>query len=60
MMSNSSTKHLFAVYAPDYTDSGALERRFSVREKHLKDIEVMVDCGAVSTYILSLYTLVPP
>ncbi|EJF57245.1 hypothetical protein DICSQDRAFT_140489 [Dichomitus squalens LYAD-421 SS1] len=25
----------FAVYAPDYTDDGALERRLKVREEHL-------------------------
>ena len=25
----------FAVYAPDYTDEGAIERRFKVREAHL-------------------------
>ena len=25
----------FAVYAPDYTDEGALERRLKVREQHL-------------------------
>lgn len=55
MMSNSSTKHLFAVYAPDYTDPGVLERRFSVRENHLKGIEGMIDSGTVSTYILSLF-----
>jgi len=46
-MSSSSTKHLFAVYAPDYTDSGVLERRFSVREKHLKGIEGMIDTGTI-------------
>jgi len=45
MMSSSPTKHLFAVYAPDYTDPGVLERRFSVREKHLKGIDGMLDSG---------------
>jgi hypothetical protein len=58
MMSSSSTKHLFAVYAPDYTDPGVLERRFSVREMHLKGIEGMVDSGTVSTYIVPHHTLV--
>ncbi|KAH9987461.1 hypothetical protein BJV74DRAFT_773987 [Russula compacta] len=41
-MSSSPTKHLFAVYAPDYTDPGVLEHRLSVREKHLKDVDRMV------------------
>jgi hypothetical protein len=59
MMSSSSTKHLFAVYAPDYTDPAVLERRFSVREKHLKAIEGMIESGTVSMYILPHYTLVP-
>jgi len=59
MMSNSPTKHLFAVYAPDYTDPGVLERRFSVREKHLKGIDERLDCGIVSTYILLQYSPVP-
>jgi len=59
MMSNSPTKHLFAVYAPDYTDPGVLERRFSVREKHLKGIDERLDCGIVCTYILLQYSPVP-
>jgi hypothetical protein len=57
--SSTSTKHLFAVHAPDYTDSGVLERRVSVREKHLKGIEGMTDTGTISTYTLPHYILVP-
>ncbi|KAH9980820.1 hypothetical protein BGW80DRAFT_294764 [Lactifluus volemus] len=45
-MSSSPTKHLFAVYAPDYMDSGTLERRLSVRERHLKGINGMLDNGS--------------
>ncbi|KAG8918754.1 hypothetical protein FRC01_001673 [Tulasnella sp. 417] len=37
-MSTSSQvqKHLFLVYAPDYTDQGIFEKRLEVREKHLE------------------------
>src|SRR5260221_4241836 len=49
--SKADSKHLFAVYAPDYTDPGVLERRFSVREKHLKGIDGMLDSGVMSTCI---------
>jgi hypothetical protein len=59
MMSSLSTKHLFAVYAPDYTGPGVLDHRLSVREKHLKAIEGMIESGTVSTYILPHYALVP-
>ena len=53
MMSSSPppAKHLFAVYAPDYTDPGVLERRFSVRERHLKGIDGMLDSGVMSMCI---------
>ncbi|KAI0253489.1 hypothetical protein BJV78DRAFT_1123046 [Lactifluus subvellereus] len=42
-MSSKPTKHLFAVYAPDYMGPGILERRLSVRERHLKGIGRMLD-----------------
>ncbi|KAH9989975.1 hypothetical protein BJV77DRAFT_1015217 [Russula vinacea] len=45
--SSSPTKHLFAVYAPDCTDPGALDRRYSVREEHLKDIDRLHSSGIV-------------
>jgi len=51
MMSSSPSKYLSAVYAPDYTDPGVLERRFSIREKHLKGIDGMLDSGVMSTCI---------
>ncbi|PPQ70515.1 hypothetical protein CVT26_013973 [Gymnopilus dilepis] len=35
MSSSSSVRHRFFVYAPDKTEPGTLERRLSVREKHL-------------------------
>jgi hypothetical protein len=59
MMSSSPSKHLFAVYAPDYTDPGVLERRFSVREKHLKGIDGMLDSGIMSTCILLVHMTFP-
>jgi hypothetical protein len=54
-MSSSSTKRLFAIYAPDYTDPGTLERRFSVREEHLKGIGRLRSSGIASTCILLQY-----
>jgi len=58
MMSSPPTKHLFAVYAPDYTDPGVLERRFSVREKHLKGIDGMLDSGIMSMFILLRHSVI--
>jgi len=57
-MSSSPTKHLFAVHAPDYTDPGVLDRRFSVREEHLKGMDGMLDSGIMSMFILLWYSLV--
>jgi uncharacterized protein YciI len=52
MSSSASTKRLFAIYAPDYTDPEALDRRFSVREEHMKGIERLKSTGTASTCIL--------
>ena len=35
VLSQTGEMPYFAVYAPDYTDEGAIERRFKVREAHL-------------------------
>jgi len=35
---NARKSHYFMVYAPDCTDEGAVERRFSVRERHLREV----------------------
>jgi hypothetical protein len=48
-MSSSPTKRLFAIYAPDYTDPGTLDRRISVREEHLKGINRLRSTGIAST-----------
>ncbi|KAH9995508.1 hypothetical protein BJV77DRAFT_990680, partial [Russula vinacea] len=45
--SSSPTKRLFAVYAPDCTDPGALDRRYSVREEHLKNMVRLHGSGIV-------------
>ena len=58
-MSSSPTKCLYAVYAPDYTDPGALDRRFSVREEHLKGIDRLHSSGIASKCIL-LQVPTPP
>ena len=40
--------HQFVVYAPDYTDEGALQRRLDVREKHLGVAKKLHEVGAIS------------
>jgi uncharacterized protein len=57
-MSSSPTKHLFAIYAPDYTEPGTLDRRISAREEHLKGIHRLRSSGIAST--CSLAVVVPP
>ncbi|KAF8995458.1 hypothetical protein BDQ17DRAFT_1250573 [Cyathus striatus] len=41
------TKHRFFVYAPDMTDEGALDRRLSVREYHLKAARENIEGGII-------------
>jgi uncharacterized protein YciI len=53
-MSTSPTKRLFAIYAPDFTDPGALDRRISVREEHLEGMSRLRSNGVASTCILLL------
>lgn len=50
-------RHNFIVYAPDMTDEGALQRRLSVRAKHLERAKVEVANGVFSKLI---YTLITP
>ncbi|KAI0261348.1 hypothetical protein BC834DRAFT_830366 [Gloeopeniophorella convolvens] len=38
-------KHLFAVYAPDRSAPGALERRLAVRERHLAGVDGLLARG---------------
>ena len=64
-MSNSSpTKRLFAIYAPDYTDPGTLDRRYSVREEHLNGMAKLRSTGIASTCIWlqqrHYYSLIEP
>jgi hypothetical protein len=47
-MSSSPTKHLFLVYAPDYVSPGMLDHHFSVREKHLKGVDGLLESGILS------------
>lgn len=47
--SSSSTKQTWVVYAPDKTETGTLERRQSVRSKHLERVADFHDTGYVST-----------
>jgi uncharacterized protein YciI len=41
-------KHVFLVYAPDKTDSEALQRRLSVREQHLANAKKLHEQGVIS------------
>ncbi|KAF9017530.1 hypothetical protein BDZ89DRAFT_1022153 [Hymenopellis radicata] len=47
MSSESAPRSLFFVYAPDKTDEGALERRLSVRSKHLEAAKAAFASGVV-------------
>ncbi len=48
MSSESAPRSLFFVYAPDKTDEGALERRLSVRSKHLEGARASIASGLIS------------
>ena len=48
MSTASSYLHKFVVYAPDKTDDGALQRRMSVRAKHLNRSAKLHDAGFLS------------
>ncbi|KAF8515022.1 hypothetical protein BU17DRAFT_51976 [Hysterangium stoloniferum] len=37
--------HRFVLYAPDYTDAGALQRRLDVRAQHMKAAKGLYDKG---------------
>lgn len=58
-MSTSPTKHLFFVHAPDYVSPGMLDHRFSVREKHLKGVDGLIESGIVSACDVRLLWGVP-
>lgn len=50
MSDNSPKKHTFLLYAPDYTDPDALNRRLAVRPKHLENAKVMFEGGVSSKF----------
>ncbi|KAI0821108.1 hypothetical protein BC629DRAFT_1587421 [Irpex lacteus] len=45
MSNNTPKKYTFLLYAPDYTDSEAPNRRLAVRPKHLENAKVMFEGG---------------
>ena len=51
MSSSSSVRHRFFVYAPDKTEPGTLERRLSVREKHLVGAKAGHESGFIRVSI---------
>ncbi|KAJ8596358.1 hypothetical protein M405DRAFT_871407 [Rhizopogon salebrosus TDB-379] len=46
---SSSTPSLpkFIVWAPDYTDDGALQRRLAVRPSHLENVKTLINQGII-------------
>jgi hypothetical protein len=58
-MSSCPKKHLFFVYAPDYVRPGMLDHRLSVREKHLRGVDELLESGIVSTCDVKLLWGVP-
>ncbi|KAI5116477.1 hypothetical protein M0805_003506 [Coniferiporia weirii] len=47
MSATASPVFQFMVYAPDKTDDGALQRRLSVRERHLANAKPLVESGVL-------------
>ncbi|KAG2033501.1 hypothetical protein BDR03DRAFT_935625 [Suillus americanus] len=46
-MSSTPSLPKFIVWAPDYTDEGALQRRLAVRPTHLENIKKLVSQGTL-------------
>lgn len=46
----SSTKSLFVVFAPDYTDPECFSRRLSVRASHLANAAKLLEEGVLSAF----------
>ena len=55
-----TTKHQgltkFVIWAPDYTDVGALERRLAVRPRHLENAHRLNTEGIIRKYRLAALT----
>lgn len=52
-MAESKKTHIFLLYAPDYTDADAFNRRLAVRPQHLENSKLVVQQGILSTlYVL--------
>ena len=47
MSSTAPSLPKFVVWAPDYTDDGALQRRLAVRPSHLKNIQTLIRQGSL-------------
>ncbi|THH20525.1 hypothetical protein EUX98_g8561 [Antrodiella citrinella] len=48
-MSTAPAKHQFVVWAPDYTDSEALNRRLAVRPQHIQKVIENIKAGIIKT-----------
>jgi hypothetical protein len=51
-----SNRQMFFVYAPDKTDEGTLQRRLSVRPKHLVRSSEMFKTGFISMLNFMMHT----
>jgi hypothetical protein len=51
MAATSPTLHKFIVWAPDKTEEGTLQRRLSVRPKHVEDGRDKIESGFISNLI---------
>ena len=45
------SSYTFAVWAPDYTDPDALNRRLAVRPKHFENAKPLINSGVMSGYL---------
>jgi uncharacterized protein len=48
MSTTAPTQHLFVIWAPDYTDEDAINRRLAVRERHLEVAKEAMKTGYVT------------
>lgn len=49
----SESKHLFVIWAPDYNDEDAINRRLAVRERHLATAKENMSSGYVTSWSIN-------
>lgn len=55
MAESQPNKLPFFVYAPDYTDEEAFNRRLSVREQHIAGVKALNEQGIMSKLLIATF-----